>query len=326
MSARRLELLVLSVSERCDQRCLHCSIWKGAPSNRGQGRGHPPLGLEARLGVVEDALASGVRQALLTGGEPLLCADLWPIAERLRAAGTRLMLATNGLLLEAHAERVARLFHEVYVSLDGATPESHDRLRGVKSFDRVGRGVAALRRLASRPLLVARATLHAANAGGLAELVSAAREMGFDHVSFLALDASSDAFGGEPVTRRSLLPTLQQVEELDAAIDRLAAAGDLAGRFVLESPAKLRRLARHLRGDYERPACDAPWWSSVVEADGSVRPCFFQPAVGHVDQGLVALRRSKAYREALGAIRAGNPICERCVCPKRGAPGRRWWS
>src|SRR6185503_3585264 len=117
------------------------------------------------------------------------------------------------------------------------------------------------------------------------------------------------------------------VEAFEAAIDGFAASAQAADGFVLEPASKLRRLARHLRasagqGSFERPECDAPLWSSVVEADGALRPCFFHAPVGDVRGGLAGLRSSRAYHDALGGIAAPNPVCERCVCPKRGAPAR----
>ena len=313
----RLRLLVLAVSDRCDQRCAHCSIWV---TGRARGRA---LSLRERLAIAEEAIAEGVEAALLTGGEPLLAADLWPIAERLRGAGVRLMLATNGMRLEPHAAEVGRLFDEVYVSLDGGRPVTHDAVRGVSSWARLAAGVAALGAAAPRVRRVARCTLHAANLHELAAVIARARSAGFDAVSFLSLDASSNAFGGDVAARRALVPSVAAVRVLEADIDRLELAGAFHDGFVLEDAAKLRRLARHLAasagaGEFARPACDAPWWSTVVEADGMVRPCFFQPAVGQAAEGLHAVRVSAGYRAALRAISEDNATCERCVCPKRG--------
>jgi MoaA/NifB/PqqE/SkfB family radical SAM enzyme len=278
---------------------------------------------------VDEALQAGAREALLTGGEPLLSPDLWPVAERLKQGGARLMLASNGMLLEAYAARVAELFSEVYVSLDGASPVTHDAQRGVPAFERVLRGVAALRAASQRVRVVARSTLHARNLHEVEGIIVAARAAGFHQVSFLPLDASSGAFGGEPDARGALVPTARQVDAFDAAIDRMTASGLLSDGFVVEPAAKLRRFARHLRasgggGAFERPECDAPWWSAVVEADGSLRPCFFQAAVGDARDGLVALRGSRRYQEALAAIDAPNVTCHRCVCPKRRE--RSWLS
>ncbi|MGH9884814.1 MAG: SPASM domain-containing protein, partial [bacterium] len=155
------------------------------------------------------------------------------------------------------------------------------------------------------------------------DVVKSARRMGFDHVSFLPLDASSPAFGGEQAARQALVPSGESVAALEDAVDRLEQAGAFGDGFVLESPARLRRLAAHLRasgghGSFSRPGCDAPWWSLVVEADGAVRPCFFQPAMGNVREGLSTLRGSVEYRAALRTIKNPNATCERCVCPNRG--------
>ncbi|MCC6497105.1 MAG: hypothetical protein IT193_12710, partial [Propionibacteriaceae bacterium] len=62
------------------------------------------------------------------------------------------------------------------------------------------------------------------------------------------------------------------------------------------------------------------WWSCVVEADGAMRPCFFQQPAGDARSGLTSLRASAAYREALQVVRRPNPTCERCVCPRLRGP------
>lgn len=317
-----LRLLVLAISSRCDQACLHCQIWEGKATGA-------DLSLAERLKIVEEALRLGVREVLLTGGEPLLSPDLWPVAERLRSGGVMLMLATNGMLLGHYATDVGRLFDEVYVSLDGASATTHDAVRGVSSLRRVGAGIAALRQAAPWIRRVARCTLHALNIDEVEAIIGAAQGIGFDHVSFLPIDALSTAFGGKPDARVLLVPTAAQVKRFCAAVRAMEAAGLLATGFVLESAAKLLRIARHLdagagRGDFERPPCDAPWWSSVVEADGSLRPCFFHRAVGDARKGLSFLRKGTAYRQALDVVRGPNATCESCVCPKK--VGGRFWA
>jgi MoaA/NifB/PqqE/SkfB family radical SAM enzyme len=318
-SAARLELLVLAISDRCDQKCAHCQIWMGAP-------GKASLSLEERLRVVEDALANGASVFLITGGEPLLSPHLRPLAERIRAAGAKALLATNGMLLERNAETVSALFAEVYVSLDGASASTHDGLRGVPAFERLRSGVAALRGIAPGVHLVARSTLHAGNLHEFPTIVEAARRLGVHHVSFLPIDASSSAFGGDAALRQRLVPDAAQLRGFETALDAFEASGGAGDGFVLEPVPKLRRLARHLRASagllaFERPECDAPLWSSVVESDGALRPCFFHEPVGDARAGLAALRSSPEYRAALAMIRGPNPVCERCVCPKRSTPG-----
>ncbi len=64
---------------------------------------------------------------------------------------------------------------------------------------------------------------------------------------------------------------------------------DLDFGFVVERPAKLRRIAHHFRAhvgqaQHVAPRCNAPWVSAVIEASGEVRPCFFHPGAGKYSQ------------------------------------------
>ena len=96
---------------------------------------------------------------------------------------------------------------------------------------------------------------------------------------------------------------------------------DFASGFIAEPPAKLRRIVQHFRAEQGEceptaPHCNAPWVSAVIEADGSVRPCFFQPAFGNIhDAPLVEIVNGKeALRFREGLDIASDPICRRCVC------------
>src|SRR5262249_61516455 len=116
--------------------------------------------------------------ACMAGGAPRVAPDLWRIAARLRAAGARVMLATTGMLRAFHAAAVAASFDELYVSLDGASPTTHDGLRGVPAFERLATGLRALRALPGRPRLVARSTLHGGNAHEVEAILAAGPGMG----------------------------------------------------------------------------------------------------------------------------------------------------
>jgi len=192
-------------------------------------------------------------------------------------------------------------------------------------FGRLRESISTLRAGSRRPRLVARSTVSAENIGAVEETVEAAREMGFDRVSFLAVDTSSSAFGDRAVERSAYAPSPGQIADFRAAIDRLSRKGDL-GVFVVEDRAGLNRLAASFEtsGETRGRACNAPEWSSVIEADGRVRPCFFQPVAGSVvDAGLRAMRASVSYQSALDRLGPENPTCARCVCPKFVEPAWR---
>ena len=125
---------VVEVTNRCNLRCPHCA------SDSGCARA-AELSLDEMKRVVDDLASLGCREFTMLGGEFLLSSDWFEIARHVRARGLELQLVTNGLLV---TEAVRRQFREldpqtVGVSLDGATPGSYRRARGVDGFDRCRR-------------------------------------------------------------------------------------------------------------------------------------------------------------------------------------------
>ncbi|HEX4963600.1 MAG TPA: radical SAM protein [Thermoanaerobaculia bacterium] len=317
----RLPILILFPHSRCNCRCLMCDIWRETRRE------------ELTAADVERWLtgwrALGVERVVLSGGEALLHSHLWEVCGLLREAGIGITLLTTGLLLARDAAALARVCDDLVVSLDGPR-EVHDRIRNVPhAFDKLAAGVNAVRAAAPGIAVSGRCTVQRANCQDLRATVRAARELGLDRISFLAADVSSEAFnrpGGwdgtraaEVALRREDLPVL--AEELDALAREHAE--DFARGFIAESLEKLEhRLLRHFaallgEGDFAPVECNAPWVSAVVEADGTVRPCFFQPPLGNLyrSESLAAVLNSAeaiAWRRGLDTAR--DATCRRCVC------------
>jgi MoaA/NifB/PqqE/SkfB family radical SAM enzyme len=308
-----MKILVIEPHNRCNCRCVMCDIWR-----RTVEREIDQAELDRHL---DDIVSLGVEQVVLTGGEPLMHTDLFRLAAPLRARGMRITLLSTGLLLRRDAERVAASMDDAIVSLDGPR-EVHDGIRRVPgAYDRLAEGVRAIHRQSREFPVSARCTVQAPNAEHLRETVAAARSMGLRSISFLAADLDSTAFDRLKVWSESRKAAIApELATLEREIECLIAEG-LAGGFVLESPAKLRRIASHFRAYYglESPAaprCNAPWVSAVWEANGDVRPCFFHPPIGSTVNGTLAQivngPAAVAFRESLHV--AENPVCRRCVC------------
>jgi MoaA/NifB/PqqE/SkfB family radical SAM enzyme len=113
-----------------------------------------------------------------------------------------------------------------------------------------------------------------------------------------------------------------EIRELEAIIERTVRlySSDFESGFVAESPDKLRRLPRYyaaLRGVEPFPAvsCNAPWISVVVEANGSVRPCFFHGSIGNLRQTPIETIVTANLRSFRASFDVGaDPVCVRCVC------------
>jgi Fe-coproporphyrin III synthase len=316
---RTLPVLVLYPHNRCNCRCVMCDIWRIR-----QVREITVQDLQPHL---ESLRALRVRWVVFSGGEPQLHSDLPALSRLLRAEGVRVTLLTAGLLLESQSRSVADTVDDVIVSLDGP-PEIHDRIRRVpEAFARLARGVEALRQLRPKMAVRGRSTVQKANFLRLRETVLAAKQIGLDSISFLAADLTSEAFnrpgGWAPARQNPVALNVDEVGKLEEEVEALIRErlDDSARDFVLESPEKLRRIVLHFRAHLGQlapvaPRCNAPWVSAVIEADGSVRPCFFHPPLGNIKERplLEIINGEEAinFRQRLQI--PNNPVCQRCVC------------
>jgi MoaA/NifB/PqqE/SkfB family radical SAM enzyme len=264
---------------------------------------------------------------VLTGGEALLHNDLQAFCVFFRELNIHLTLLTTGLLLRKRAQEVAALFDDVIVSIDGPR-EIHDGIRRVQGgFDLIGQGVSAVRDHRPDVQITCRSTVQKANHRHLRATVEAARRLGFDAISFLAADLTSEAFNRPlvwPGERQSEIGlTSSETAALEREVERLIVehSDDLRTRFIAESAAKLRRIPRHFRehlgqASPESPACNAPWVSAVIEVDGTVRPCFFHRPIGNINSSTLedVVNGDPAQRFRASLSVGENMICRRCVC------------
>jgi MoaA/NifB/PqqE/SkfB family radical SAM enzyme len=314
-----LPILLLNLHESCNCRCVMCDIWQ-----RKDGR-------EIDQSLVERQRASilrlGVKQVVLTGGEPLLHRNFEGICQVLKECGAQITLLTTGLLLGTRAEIVSRLVDEIIVSLDG--PEViHDQVRRVKgAFRLIKDGVCAVRQHRSDMPIRARTTVQRANYAFLRETIAAARDLSLNSISFLAADVTSQAFNRElvwPVARQGQVAlTPHEIEGLHDEVEALIEdnAAEIDTHFIVESRAKLRHVVRHFReqiGDFSpcAPRCNAPWVSVVMEVDGTLRPCFFHAPVSNASKlpldEAINTDRALQFRATLNI--ENDPTCQRCVC------------
>jgi MoaA/NifB/PqqE/SkfB family radical SAM enzyme len=296
-----------------------CDIWKRETSD------------QVRTQDLERHRASlknlGVRRVVLTGGEPLLHNDLAALCNFFREQNIHLTLLTTGLLLHKRAEEVATLFDDVIISLDGPQ-DIHDAIRRVSgAYNLIHKGIAAVRHYCPSIPITCRTTVQKANHRHLCETVDAARALGLDSISFLAADLTSEAFNrlliwpGERQSEIGL--SHEETKALEEEIERLILEYDagINHKYIVESAAKLRNISRRFREHLgnvspQAPICNAPWVSTVVEVDGSVRPCFFHRTIGNITfstlEEVINGDAAQAFRQSLDI--ETNATCQRCVC------------
>jgi MoaA/NifB/PqqE/SkfB family radical SAM enzyme len=326
-----LPVLVIFPHNQCNCRCVMCDIWRIR-----EARELTPSDLERQISSFREL---GVRWVVFSGGEPQLNEKWSWLAKMLRAAGCRITLLTAGLLLESQAQVVVESVDDVIVSLDGPPPV-HNHIRRIPdAFEQLSAGVNTLRHLRPDMPVRARCTVQKSNHGSLRAVVQSAKKLGLTSISLLATDLTSSAFnrseGWLPDRLRHVVLSPEEVDELAAEVERLINEhpADLDSGFVVESPAKLRRIVQHFRAHLNQaeiaaPRCNAPWVSAVIESTGDVRPCFFHPVLGNIHrerlQDIVNGPEALHFRANLDI--STNPTCRNCVCslylaPERAADG-----
>lgn len=296
-----------------------CDIWRIR-----QSREITAADLDRHMAAFETL---GVRWVVFSGGEPQLHSDLASLASLFRSRSIRVTLLTAGLLLRAHSRAVAETVDDVIVSLDGPAP-IHNKIRGVsRAFELLADGIRALRGIRPEVRVAGRSTVQKSNSRYLRDTVMTSHEIGLNSISFLPADVSTEAFnrpgGWPPERQRAVILEPAEIDALGAEIELLIreCASDIASGYIVESPEKLRRISRHFRAQLGQvspvaPRCNAPWVSAVIEADGSVRPCFFHPPLGNIyqDDFLTILNGETAIDFRTNLDISSNPVCQRCVC------------
>jgi MoaA/NifB/PqqE/SkfB family radical SAM enzyme len=119
------------LTNRCQSRCITCCEESGPDKAWAD-----ELGREEALDLARRIAAAGIPYAAFGGGEPLGVPFCWEIFELLAGAGTALKIETDGSRIdEEAADRLAALAVEcVQISVDGATAETHARVRPGSSF------------------------------------------------------------------------------------------------------------------------------------------------------------------------------------------------
>lgn len=112
----------------CNLACVHCR----ASSERGPYPGE--LSTEECFRVMDEIATIGKPVIILTGGEPLMRADIFDLAQYGTNKGFRMVMATNGTLITEENVRAMKAsgIQRISVSLDGPDAETHDVFRRVK--------------------------------------------------------------------------------------------------------------------------------------------------------------------------------------------------
>ncbi len=273
---RSSKVLRISVTDRCDLRCVYCMPETGVTL--------VPMGdmltYEEMTSVARAARAVGVRRFRLTGGEPLARRGVTSLVRLLAGLGPDdLALTTNGLGLADFAVDLRRAgLDRVTVSLDTLRPDRFETITRRPGLDRVLAGIAAARAAGLAPVKINTVVIRGVNDDEILDFVRFARDERIE-VRFIELMPTS---GLSPECKElgSWRPALfVKGEEVRARIE--AAFGTLVPVDGADGVAHVSRLEGATRLGFITPLSD-PFCRGCerlrLGPDGRLRLCLFDRA------------------------------------------------
>ncbi|WIX34832.1 GTP 3',8-cyclase MoaA [Salinicola sp. JS01] len=218
--SRRVRYVRISVTDRCDFRCVYCMSEEMTFLPRAQ-----VLTLEELEQVARAFTELGVEKIRLTGGEPLVRQGVDGLVERIGGlSGLReLAMTTNGASLRKHAVALKRGgLSRLNISLDSLDPERFRRLTRTGDLAKVIDGIHAAQDAGFERIKLNAVVLKGRNDDEILDLVDFARAEGLD-ISFIEemplgdvsdhsrgeTFYSSDAVQARIETRHALLPSAE---------------------------------------------------------------------------------------------------------------------
>lgn len=269
---RTISYLRISVTERCNFRCVYCMPAEGIELARRDDL----LSFEEIVRVVRVGARLGLSKIRLTGGEPTVRRDLPELVRKLHQIHgiNEIAMTTNGSCLLELAEPLKKAgLTRLNISLDTLRPERNRELTRRDFLPAVLKGDGAALAAGFAPLKFNAVVLRGINDDELGDLVSFAHEKGAQmrFIEFMPMGAARKDERNRTVTMREMLERLK--ERFDLVPDGNDAANDPArGWRCRRTGARvgfITSMSDHFCGSCSRMR---------LTAEGGLRPCLHQDA------------------------------------------------
>ncbi len=276
---RPINYLRISVTDRCNLRCIYCMPAQGIPLMT-----HSDiLGYEEIYTVASAAAELGISKIRITGGEPLVRIGLPDLIRMLSGIESidDISLTTNGVLLAPRAaELKAAGLHRVNVSLDSLKPEKFKQITRCGNLEDVLNGIEAANAAGLKPVKVNTVVMAGINDDELRDFAARTITEGW-HVRFIELMPSTSAN-----TDTAQLLSVSEMKQRLELLGKLEPCSVARGN----GPAKYFRLpdARGTIG-FITPVSEHFCFCCNrirLTADGKLRPCLLSDTEIDIKQAL----------------------------------------
>jgi len=267
---RRIEYLRISVTDKCNLRCVYCMPEEGLPwLKRAE-----LLRYEEIEEIVSVMAGMGLRRIRITGGEPLIRRDIGVLIRGIAAIPgiEDIALSTNAVLLPVMADELeAAGVTRINVSLDSLRPDRIDAIaRRPGSHHKVLDGLAAAERVGFHPIKINTVIMRGRNDDEIEDFARATLDRPW-HVRFIEVMPVGDNLSvsaDEYVPALEMLARLRSIGELEPVAG--PAGNGPATYFTLPGAAGTVGVITPMSHNY----CDRCNRMRLT-ADGKLRPCLF---------------------------------------------------
>lgn len=267
---RRVQYLRISVTDKCNLRCVYCMPMEGLPWLKRE----QLLSYEEITQIVSTMAKMGLRRIRLTGGEPLVRRDLPDLVRMLAAVPgiDDISLSTNAVLLAEFAEPLrAAGINRVNVSLDSLRPERVDSIsRRLGTFPKVMEGLRAAEEVGFEPIKLNVVVIRGQNEDEIADFAEVTRDRPW-HIRFIELmptGSNLELSANDFVSSHEILKTIRGLGNLEAVAG--PGGNGPARYFSLPGAAGTVGVITPMSHNYCE-LCNR----MRLTADGQLRPCLF---------------------------------------------------
>lgn len=313
---------------QCNLRCQMCPI-----QFRQSGPPHgPPAFMEFNTFTrIIDELPELEHLHLQGLGEPMMHPRFFDMVSYAANRGIRVTTNTNmTLVLNPRRARstVSCGLECIHVSIDGATPETYERIRTRARFDRLLRNLQLLadarREMGGGPRLRLVSVVMRQNLHELADLVRLAHRwsIGEMFVQHLCHDFGESTLPAAYQPMRQFVDDQTLLGESPQRVDHyFAAARETAEELGVDLRLPRTRPRPHAPGTPGQERCDWPYRGGYISYDGLAMPCCMISTPDRLNFGNVARRgfasiwRSPAYESFRQRLASDDPpeICRSCA-------------
>jgi MoaA/NifB/PqqE/SkfB family radical SAM enzyme len=297
------------ITYRCNSRCLNCDIWQRKSSGE--------LTTDQAFSVLKQLKELHVPHISFSGGEVFLRKDIFEVLQAATEMGFKYSINTNASLLnEERCSKLARTPAEsIYISLDGATAETHDKVRGVDgSFNQVMAAVEQLKqtRDPERTKIFFNTCINKLNLAELPQIPELVLEHGIDGLTMTVVQ-NVEVYGpsDDMLLDKTDLATLMQT--IDLLLEKYSS--------LLPHMPEYFRNFKYAVNDQDRLykyRCVAGYAMLMIHPEGDVFSCpvAFEKVGNVTEQPLKEIWYNN-FRDLRCRIKAGkHPICWfDCVAP-----------